>query len=283
MTRDEALRTATRRLAGADTPARDARALLLHVTGIAPHHLISHGDTPLTPDEITRFEQAITRRAASEPVSRIIGIRAFYGHDFTVTDAVLDPRPDTETLVDAVLDHVRERGLSDAPLRILDLGTGSGCILLALLNALPRAEGLGVDSSPDALNVARINARRLHLSKKSTFRQSNWLEKVDGAFDLVVCNPPYIGEHEADTLSDDVLEWDPAGALFADEDGFADYRAIAPVLGEALLTTGTAFFEIGLGQDEAVTRLFSEAGFDDLTFRRDIAGINRCLIARRSR
>jgi release factor glutamine methyltransferase len=268
------MRAGRARLPDSESPARDARDLMLWVAGIDAAQLIVGEHDPMTAAEMARYDAAIDRRAAHEPVSKIIGRRAFYGLDFRVTADVLDPRPDSETLIDAVLQHVDPA----APLRILDMGTGSGCLLLTLLHNLPNSTGIGVDISAEALKVAQDNAKRLHLDEKARFVRSDWLEKVDGAFDLVVCNPPYIGEDEVPTLSDDVLLWDPELALFADEDGLAAYRAIASTLRRALSETGTAFFEIGLGQEKAVERLFSEAGFENMTFRRDIAGISRCMI-----
>lgn len=275
ITRGEALRAGRARLAQGASPARDARDLMLHVLGIDAAALIATEGDILTPDEAARYDAAIDRRAAHEPVSKIVGRRAFYGLGFEVTREVLDPRADSETLIDAALAE------APAARRILDLGTGSGCLLLTMLHRLPRATGLGVDASDAALAVARRNAKRLGLDEKAQFMRSDWLEKVDGTFDLVVCNPPYIGECERHTLSDDVLLWDPEAALFADEDGLAAYRRIAPTLGKALSETGTAFFEIGSGQGEAVSRLFSACGFGDISFRRDIAGIRRCMIVRR--
>ena len=274
-TRDEALRVGRERLAEAETPGRDARDLLLHVLGIEAATLIATGSATLTDEEAKRYEAVLARRAAYEPVSKIVGRRAFHGLEFQVTADVLDPRPDSETLVDAALE------LAPDARTVLDLGTGSGCLLLSILHRLPRASGLGVDVSEAALAVARRNARRLDLNERTRFLRSDWLEKVDGTFDLVVCNPPYIGECERETLSDDVRLWDPQIALFADEDGLAAYRRIAPELGRALSETGTAFFEIGSGQEEAVFRLFAACGFGDITFRRDIAGIRRCMIVRR--
>ncbi len=275
VTRGDALRAGRKRLETVDTPMRDARDLMLHVLGIDAAALIATEDDALMPEEAARYDAALNRRAAYEPVSKIIGLRAFYGLEFEVTRDVLDPRADSETLVDAALE-----GVPDAS-RILDLGTGSGCLLLALLHKLPQATGLGVDASGAALRVAQRNAKRLRLDEKARFMHSDWLEKVDETFDLVVCNPPYIGERERHMLSDDVLLWDPEEALFADEDGLTAYRRIAPTLGRALSETGTAFFEIGSGQGEAVSRLFSACGFEDITFRRDIAGIRRCMIVRR--
>jgi len=275
MTRGAALRAARGALAHLETPDRDARDLLLHALGIDAAALIATERDPLSPEQAAAFDALIARRAAHEPVSKIIGLRAFYGLDFVVTPDVLDPRADSETLIDAALERA-----GDAP-RILDLGTGSGCLLLTLLHHLPGATGVGVDASEKALAVARTNAERLHLGEKARFMRSDWFEKVDGTFDLVVCNPPYIGEYERDSLSDDVLLWDPEEALFADDNGLAAYRSIAPTLGEALSETGTAFFEIGSGQGEAVSRLFAACGFGDIAFRRDIAGIRRCIIMRR--
>ena len=273
------MREGRARLPNSETPARDARDLLLHVLGIDAVALIASDHEPLTADEAAQYDTALARRASSEPVSKIIGRRSFYGLDFHVTPDVLDPRPDSETLIDAALQIADPA----APLRILDMGTGSGCLLLTLLHHLPQSSGIGIDASEPALRIARENAKRLHLTEKACFIQSDWLEKVDETFDLVVCNPPYIGENEVSTLSDDVLHWDPKAALFADEDGLAAYRAIAPTLRRALSETGTAFFEIGFGQGMAVERFFSEAGFENMTFRRDIAGIHRCMVVPRAR
>lgn len=271
------MRAARARLAHLPSPARDARDLLLHVLSLDAAALIATERAPMTAAEAARYDAVIARRAAHEPVSKIVGLRAFHGLDFEVTADVLDPRADSETLVAAALEAAgAARGL-----RVLDLGTGSGCLLLTLLHRLGDARGLGVDASEAALAVARRNAGRLGLDEKARFIRSDWLEKVDGTFDLVVCNPPYIGECERHALSDDVLLWDPEAALFAGEDGLADYRRLAPTLGKALSETGTAFFEIGSGQDEAVSRLFAACGFGEIAFRRDIAGIRRCMIVRR--
>lgn len=279
VTREQAVRAGVKRLVNSPSAARDARDLMCWVLGVDAARLVMDGHEVLSADEAARYEAAIVRRERAEPVSKIIGIRQFYGLEFAVTPDVLDPRPDTETMIDAVLEIAQE----DRPLRILDLGTGSGCILLTLLHHLPEATGLGVDASDKALEIARKNAQRLQIEKKARFERSDWFEKVDGPFDLVVCNPPYIAEYEADDLSDDVLKWDPASALFSGVDGLSAFRVLSSGLSKALSETGTAFFEIGSGQGEAVARLFSGAGFDDLTFRRDIAGIQRCLIVRNAR
>ena len=283
MTYREALLAATRRLraAGLETPDRDARALLLWVAGIDAAYLIAEERNHMADDAAARFEAAIIRRLAHEPVSKIIGMREFYGEKFLVSPDVLDPRPDSETLIDAAIETARRRR-AHTPMRVLDLGTGSGCLLLTLLRHIPDSEGLGVDVSEAALSVARANAKRLDLAKKAAFQQSDWLEKVDGTFDLVVCNPPYIGESERHLLSRDVSDWDPPLALFAGKSGLAAYERISLTLADALSSTGTGFFEVGFRQADAVAQLFRDSGFDDISFREDIAGIRRCVIVRRA-
>lgn len=283
MTYREALVAATARLRaiGIDAPNRDARALLLWSAKIDAARLIAE-DRSEVPNEVQiQYDAAITRREKYEPVSKIIGRRAFYGAEFIVTPDVLDPRPDSETLIDAALEEIRCGRIPEPP-RILDLGTGTGCLLLTLLNHAKTATGLGVDISEAALAVARRNAEQLNLLKKADFQQSDWLEKVDGTFNLVVCNPPYIGVSERHSLARDVSDWDPPLALFAEKSGLAAYERISLTLSNTLSFTGTGFFEVGHRQADAVARLFAKSGFRDIEFREDIAGIRRCVIVRRS-
>ena len=277
MTRREALAQATARLAaaGIDTPALDAKTLLLAVEGIAPSALIAAGDAPMRAADA--YDSALSRREKREPVSKIRGLRSFWRHEFIVSPDVLDPRPDTETLVEAALEYAPR----NRPLRILDLGTGSGCILLTLLDELPGSTGIGVDISAAALAVANRNAEALNLSDRAHFIASDWFAGLDETFNLVVSNPPYISTEEASTLSPEVRDWDPEAALFAGMDGLQAYRKIADGLAHVLDHDGTALLEIGIGQGQPVSDLFERAGFRHIDSRRDLGGIERCLIVRR--
>ncbi|KPQ16671.1 MAG: release factor glutamine methyltransferase HemK [Rhodobacteraceae bacterium HLUCCO18] len=218
------------------------------------------------------FRQAIEARAARRPVSRITGLRAFWKHDFTISDAVLDPRPDTETLVELAL-----RGFFGT---VLDLGTGSGCILLSLLAERPGATGLGTDISAEALRIARENAARLGIAG-ATFVQSDWFGGVHGAFDLVVSNPPYIAAAEIAGLAPEVRH-DPSIALTPGGDGLDAYRAIARGARRYLAPGGRLMVEIGSEQGAAVSALFEAAGLADPTVHADINGKDRVVSACRA-
>ncbi len=216
------------------------------------------------------------RRIAGEPVARIIGHREFYGLDFKLAPATLVPRPDTETLVDeaiAVIDRTRGR---DAPVRIVDLGTGSGAILLALLSELPNARGVGVDLSEEAAATARDNARRLGLAERALFVVGDWAEAI-GTADVVVANPPYIETDVIATLDAEVREHDPLLALDGGDDGLDAIRASVAGLSRILAADGRALIEIGAGQGEAVRGIAGRAGFS-LRLERDLAGIERVAI-----
>lgn len=277
MTRAEALAAAQARLAdaGVDTPGVDAKALLLHAESIESSSLIADPEAPLRAAEA--FESSIQRRVNREPVSKIIGYRDFWAHRFAVTPDVLDPRPDTETLIDAALQTTPK----DSEIRILDLGTGSGCILLTLLEEYRAATGVGVDVSEAALAVAKSNAETMKLTHRADFLVSDWFMALDETFDLVVSNPPYISTLEKTSLSPEVVDWDPEAALFAGMDGLQAYRKIADGLAAVLKPDGTAFFEIGQGQGQAVADLFKNVGFRRISSRFDLGGIERCLVVQR--
>ncbi|TFL17880.1 peptide chain release factor N(5)-glutamine methyltransferase [Jannaschia formosa] len=212
------------------------------------------------------LDEAVARRAAREPVSHILGRRAFWAHEFEVTPDVLDPRPETETLVEAAL----EGELTT----VLDLGTGSGCILLSLLAARPEAQGLGTDISEAALAVARRNAEALGLAARATFRRADWLSGIDGAFDLIVSNPPYIAAAEMAGLSPEVLR-EPHAALTPGGDGLDAYRVIARDAPARLAPGGRLMVEIGPTQADPVQDLFRQAGLADLRVQTDLDGRNR--------
>ena len=249
MNRAEVLRDATARLRDAGVPgaARDAALLLREVAG--------------DDDAATRLDAMLARRAAREPMSHILGRRAFWSHEFAVTPDVLDPRPETETLVEAAL---------AAPFdRVLDLGTGSGCILLSLLAERPAATGLGTDISPAALAVAVRNAQAIGLTDRAGFRVSDWLDAVDGAFDLIVSNPPYIAEAEMPGLAPE-LAHEPRAALTPGGDGLDAYRAIARDAPAHLAPGGRLMVEIGAGQGAAVAELMRAGGLGDVAVLPDL-------------
>ena len=276
MTIADAIRAAAERLsATSDTARLDAELLMAHVLGVSRSQLLLLRMRDEAAPHAAGFDRLVERRAGHEPVAHLLGVQEFFGLEFAVTPDTLIPRGDSETIVQAALDCAPH----DA--RVLDMGTGSGALLLAFLYERPDAKGLGIDASAAALAVASANGQRLGLAKRAQFVQANWLESGWahdlGRFDLVLCNPPYV---ESDAILDpDVREFEPATALFAGPEGLDDYRAIVPQLGKLLVPGGVAIFEIGAGQAEAVGAIASESGFAAET-RRDLADRPRALILR---
>jgi release factor glutamine methyltransferase len=266
--------------AGIDDPAPDARILAAHALGLDRVHLITHADRVLTEEELERIELLIGRRARHEPVDRIVGAREFWSLNFSLNEATLAPRPESETIVEAALQMISSRG--DKKLRILDLGTGTGCLLLSLLHELPDATGLGVDCAARAVRQARENAERLGLAVRGEFRVNNWANGLEERFDLIVSNPPYIAQGEIPKLMPEVRDHDPLLALDGGKDGLDAYRLLIPQLPCLLKSNGAAVFEIGIGQGDAVRALFEISGFTDIVTHRDVAGIERCIAARKA-
>ncbi len=229
-------------------------------------------------NDAATLESFVQRRLAGEPVDRIIGHRGFWTLDLKVGPATLSPRSDTETVVRAARDHmVAARGRL-APLRILDLGTGTGAILLALLAEFPQANGLGIDISEDALRVARVNAERNTLSARASFLRSDWTQGLEGPFDLVVSNPPYIPTHEIAVLDREVRDHDPHLALDGGEDGLECYRRILPGIAALLGGNGLAVLEFGQGQGPSVLSLAEAAGLRSCGFLNDLNDVERAII-----
>ena len=266
-------------VAGVEDAALDARLLLGWVLGVDRLALLRRRDEALAGEARARFEAALDARAGGRPVSRIIGERWFWGLRFGIDDEVLDPRPDSETLIEAILTRVD----CAAPLRLLDLGTGSGCLLLALLSELDAARGLGIDRVAGALARARANAVALGLSARAEFREGDWTRGLDGHFDVIVANPPYIASGAIDNLAPEVARHDPRTALDGGVDGLEAYRAIARDLPRLLAPEGMAALEIGAGQATLVRELVVAAGMPWTTTRADLAGIPRCLLASRDK
>ncbi|SDY08950.1 peptide chain release factor N(5)-glutamine methyltransferase [Citreimonas salinaria] len=270
------LAEATARLQAAGVPdaARDARRLLAHALGVAQGRLTLVLGDPVTADGAARFDALVARRSAREPVSHLTGTRTFWGRDFIVTPDVLDPRPETETLVAAAL---------QAPFaRVLDLGTGSGCILLTLLAERPVARGAGCDLSEAALAVAARNREALGLGDRATLRAGDWfaaLEAGTARFDLIVSNPPYIAASEMPALAPETRDHEPRGALTDEGDGLAAYRTIAAGAGAWLVPGGRLMVEIGPTQAGAVAALFGGAGLADVAVLPDMDGRDRVVVA----
>ncbi|WPY95146.1 peptide chain release factor N(5)-glutamine methyltransferase [Limimaricola variabilis] len=267
-----ALYAATRRLseAGVADPGRDARRLFAHAIGVDPGRLTLVLPEPVEGEALAAFEALIERRCAREPVSHLTGSRAFYGRRFRVTRDVLDPRPETELLVEAAL--------SEPFGHVLDLGTGSGCILLSLLAEMPDARGVGVDVSEAACAVARENAAALGLSDRAHISVSDWVSRVEGVFDLVVSNPPYIAQEEMAELAPEVRDWEPSGALTDGGDGLSCYRAILDGAQEVLAPGGRLLMELGAGQAEAVGTLAVARGFAPIALIPDLDGRDRVIV-----
>lgn len=275
MRAQDALRLAVPRLqeAGIEDGARDARVLLAHALGIGHDRLTLKLQDEMTSPQEALYDEALTARMARQPVAQIIGRRLFWGLSFRVTRDTLDPRPETETLV--------AEALKEPFLKVLDLGTGTGCILLSCLKDMPMARGLGTDISDAALQVAIGNTRDLGLEARARFRRSDWFDKVTGAYDLIVSNPPYIATEEMPQLVPEVRDWEPHQALTPGGDGLDAYRAIARGAPARLLPGGRLLVEIGPTQGVAVSVLFRSAGLEDIRVLPDMDGRDRVVAARK--
>ncbi len=268
---------ATLAAAGIEDGRREARLLMAHLLGIDQAAVFARPERPLTMDQVVAFDVLVARRARREPLSRIAGTREFWSLPFRLTADTLDPRPDSETLIQAALDALPDRS---AALSVLDLGTGSGCLLLALLSELPNATGLGVDLSPGAVAGAAANARLLGLAGRARFAVSDWGQSVTGRFDVILVNPPYIAIKDIPGLEPEVREWDPKLALGAGADGLDAVRILAPQLVQLIDNTGFIIVELGAGQDAAAAAIFEAAGLAVTGRPRDLGGVVRCLLMR---
>jgi release factor glutamine methyltransferase len=247
------------RNAGIETARLDAELLLAHLLAVERISIILLPHRALSADEDQRFRLMVARRANREPFAYVVGEKEFWSLPFMVTPATLIPRPDSETLIDVAV-----RNLAfNHPARILDFGTGCGCLLLAALSEFSHATGVGVDQSEAALRIARQNGQTLSLADRVLWLQSDWdaALEADQGFDLILANPPYIGESERDSLEPDVRDYEPAAALFAGQDGLAAYHNLLPAISRRLAPAGIALVEIGRSQADAVTLLAQAAGF----------------------
>lgn len=282
MTLAEAVRCASDalRTAGIEGASRDARALVAAAGHRQALDLIAQSDAALGIGAAEQLAAMLKRRIEREPVSRIIGEREFYGRAFKITPATLDPRPDTETLIEAALEVCGEAGAVEQPLRLLDIGTGSGCLIVTLLAELPAASGTATDISQAALAIAAQNARSHGVADRLQLRQADALDGIDERYDLIVCNPPYIPSGDIAGLARDVRCYDPMTALDGGSEGLAVFDKIVPRLRMALggpAKLGWALFEVGAGQAESVQRLFAANGFTAFRTWVDLGGHTRCV------
>ncbi|HEY1797371.1 MAG TPA: peptide chain release factor N(5)-glutamine methyltransferase [Stellaceae bacterium] len=263
--------------AGFDEPRRRARRLVAAALGLSATEIFAHPEWLLSEAHAAQIADILHRSLAHEPLSRIFGTREFWGLEFRLSADTLDPRPETETVVEAVLARVGDRR---RPYRILDLGTGSGCLVLALLSELPSATGIGVDRAVGAAVAARGNAQALGLAGRAGFVVGDWAGAMAGRFDVVVANPPYIATGTIAGLAPEVRDFDPNLALDGGADGLAAYREIAAALPGLLVPGGLFAAELGAGQDAAVASILHNAGLAVDGFVDDLAGIARCVLAR---
>jgi release factor glutamine methyltransferase len=284
MSVDAAFKEAWKRFQAAniDSARIDARVLLGSVLGGGAEQVLAQSDRDLTAEESELFESYVRCREGLQPVSQILGEREFWSLAFKVSPHTLTPRPDTETIIEAALACVDK-----PPHRILDLGTGSGCILLALLSEWKNAFGVGVDACPNALAVAVENAQALGMAQRTRFTQADWheykwYENVEAPFDMVVSNPPYIPDADIEGLDADVRDFEPRTALAGGIDGLDSYRKIIADLPKVLRCGGWVVFEVGINQASEVTKLLVKAGFEPLENRFDLSGIERAIVARRT-
>ena len=259
---------------GLDDRRRDARLLLAMALG-RDDAVLPHEDVMISDQERETLSALITRRQHGEPISRMRGWREFYSLYFEINAATLDPRPDSEILVDAAVNWLQHCDLQQP--KLLDLGTGSGCLILSCLAHHQKAVGLGVDIQPDAVAIAQKNANQLGLSDRAEFKISLWDEAVSEQFDLIISNPPYIPKAEILTLMDEVKHHDPMIALDGGDDGLDAWRQLAPVLARRLQPSGAVFVEIGAGQDDEIAALFQAEGLSLVAIYPDLSGLNRCL------
>lgn len=261
--------------AGIETARMESRLLLAHCLGVNEARVIGYPEAPVA--DVRTFESLVSRRAAREPLSRILGRREFWSLEFRITPDTLDPRPDSETLVEAALAALGPDAVA-SPVSVLDLGTGSGCLLLSVLHELPLARGLGIDVSPAAARVARINATALGLSDRADFVVANWAAPLNVRFDLILANPPYVKSCQIDKLEPEVVAGDPRLALDGGYDGLACYRDLAETMPDLLSSQGVAVIEIGAGMAAAVSRLLERKGIKIVNHTADLSNKVRVLV-----
>jgi len=261
--------------AGIESARLDAHLLLAHVLGMSREEMLMRGNISLSPQQEKQFAALAARRINREPMAHLLGAREFWGLNFKVSEKTLDPRADSETIIEALLHY---KPIRSQPLKILDMGTGTGCLLLSALSEYPSAMGVGVDISDEALAVATANAEALGLKNRALFKKSDWNSEIKGVWDVVISNPPYIPTEEIPKLSPEVAMFEPKLALDGGVDGLHCYRAITRFLPEILAEDGIALLEIGIGQAKDVAGLVSANGLNVAQVACDLAGIERCIV-----
>ena len=261
--------------AGISDARREARLLVAEALGCDAARVLGFPESAMTAAAGRRLDELIARRSAREPVSRILGYREFWSLRFEISADTLDPRPDSETLIESVLAALDDR---ERAYRVLDFGTGSGCLLLALLSELPNATGTGVDLAEGALEVARRNAAVLGLGSRARFVRGSWGDSLSSHWDVILANPPYIPSPALPILMPEVVLYEPKLALDGGMDGLEAYRALAPAMARLLATTGIAALEVGPGQAPVVAAIMAGAGLALRAVRHDLTGVDRCLL-----
>ena len=262
--------------AGCDTARLDVDLLMEAAMGLSKLDIILEPDLKASEKQTEDLEKLLTRRIAREPISQILGEKEFWSLTFKVNRHCLTPRPDSETLVEAALKAISDKKI---PLKILDLGTGSGCLLLSLLSELPNSSGVGVDMSERALAVATENAERFGLLTRCKFILSDWAEQLppSSRFDIILCNPPYIAMGEKAELSPDVREYEPHSALFATDEGYREYMRLLEIIPRLAITGTAVFLEIGHTQGQRVAEMFNKTKAKNIRIIQDLAGRDRCV------
>ena len=258
---------------GIETNSLDARIILREIFNFDEKELILNSDLILSESKISKVQKIITRRLNFEPVSKIFGKRDFYNSTFSISDDVLDPRPETENIVEIANNFILEKGYES----FIDLGTGSGCIILSILKENKNLTAVGVDISIDAINIAKKNSKDMNLEKRSSFLVSNWLSSIYNSYDLIISNPPYIPSDEIITLSKTVKNFDPLISLDVGQDGLKCYKEIAQDINRVINKNGRVILEIGYNQAHDVIKIFESKEFKLLKIYNDINGLNRIL------
>ena len=258
---------------GIETNSLDARIILKEIFNFDEKELILNSDLILSESKISKVQKIITRRLNFEPVSKIFGKRDFYNSTFSISDDVLDPRPETENIVEIANNFILEKGYES----FIDLGTGSGCIILSILKENKNLTAIGVDISIDAINIAKKNSKDMKLEKRSSFLVSNWLSSIYNSYDLIISNPPYIPSDEIITLSKTVKNFDPLISLDGGQDGLKCYKEIAQDINRVINKNGRVILEIGYNQAHDVIKIFESKEFKLLKIYNDINGLNRIL------
>ena len=258
---------------GIETNSLDARIILREIFNFDEKELILNSDLILSESKISKVQKIITRRLNFEPVSKIFGKRDFYNSTFSISDDVLDPRPETENIVEIANNFILEKGYES----FIDLGTGSGCIILSILKENKNLTAIGVDISIDAINIAKKNSKDMNLEKRSSFLVSNWLSSVYNSYDLIISNPPYIPSDEIITLSKTVNNFDPLISLDGGQDGLKCYKEIAQDINRVINKNGRVILEIGYNQARDVIKIFESKELKLLKIYNDINGLNRIL------